>query len=75
MIFIKNNYLYTFLMLLLSFSCLAQEDIQQAYAAQFSTEREHIAVHLNKEVFTTSETVWFAAYTSLPSQDALPINL
>lgn len=69
--FIKNKCRCSFLMILFSFSCLAQEELQQAYAAQFSTEREHISVHLNKEIFTTSETIWFTAYTSISSQDAI----
>lgn len=55
--------------MLFSQSTRCQLDVAERFSQHAFQEKEHIAVHFNKDIFTTAETLWFTAYL-----EAIPSN-
>ena len=64
-----NKHFVFLLFILYSVESLGQTNIQNAFVEKFSQEREYVLMHVNKEVFVTSETLWFTGYITTAADD------
>lgn len=64
-------FFYIFLLVMQAFG---QRSVQKDFVAYASQAQEHVYVHINKDVFTPSETLWFTAYIENSRQSASSIS-